>query len=399
MTEPPLAGLRVLDLTQALSGPFGSMLLADMGADVIKIESPKGDLTRTTPPHYVAGQSVYFLSLNRNKTGVVIDLKRPAGLDLFYELVGKADIVFHNFSPEVPKRLKIDHASLKRINPRIISCQISGFGTRGPAAHRKAVDVIIQAVAGGMSITGLPGSAPVRAGIPTADLAAGLFAIIGILAAVHSRERTGQGMEVQTSLFQAQLSLLSYVAAYALHSKEAPQPMGSGHLGTVPSQAFATRDGYIVVDAGFDHLFTQLCDAMNLPGVKTDARFTLRQGRMEHRHILIPLLENRFREETTDYWVDRLDAAGIPGGPVNDVLEALASPQSTEYSMVRTMDFKGQKVEVLGSPIEFDGVTDHPVTTAPSLGAHTEKVLRELLGYSRSRIEELLAEGVVKSSA
>jgi crotonobetainyl-CoA:carnitine CoA-transferase CaiB-like acyl-CoA transferase len=389
MSTSPLAGIRILDLTQALAGPFATMILADMGAEVVKIEPPTGDLTRSTPPHKVADTSLYFVTNNRNKKGVVLDLKQPQALQAFYAMCGKADVVIYNFSEGVVDRLRIDPGTLRALNPRLIVCNMTGYGRRGPDAKRKAVDPIIQSLAGAVSITGLPGSEPVRAGVPSADLSTGLYAAIGVLGALAARARTGQGGSVEASLFHSQLSLLNYVATYCAWSGEIPQPVGSGHPGTVPSQVFPTRDGWVTIDAGFDRHFVTLCEVLGRPDLPQDARFANRAARAKHRHELLPTIVELVRQRTTDEWVATLDRAGIPCGKVNNVKEALESPQSVEYRAVRETEYGGVPVKVLATPLWFDDQVEHPVRPAPRLGEHTAAVLREWLGYDDARIAAL----------
>lgn len=395
MMEQPLKGIRVLDLTQALSGPFATMVMADLGAEVIKIERPAGDLTRNTPPHYIEGTSLYFLANNRTKKSVVINLKKDAGRQIFLDLVSKADIVIDNFSAGVVEKLQIDHSSLSKINKRIISCSITGFGVRGDQEGRKAVDLVVQAAAGAMSITGNPNSAPARAGVPTADLSAGLFATIGVLSALQKRSSTGKGSRVETSLFHAQLNLLNYVASYALYSKTSPPPMGSGHLGTVPSQAFPTADGWMAVDAGFDRHFLALCEVIGWKELAEDARFRTRADRATNRDVLIPLISNRLKTRTSDTWARALALKGVPCSPVNDVLTALQLNDSDLHNSIRPIDFGGSTFAALGTPIWFDGETEHPVAEPPLLGEHTTEVLTQLLGYDAQRMLQLSQEGAI----
>ncbi len=388
----PLAGIRILDLTQALAGPFATMILADLGAEVIKIEPPTGDLTRSTPPHMVEGTSLYFVTNNRNKRGVVLDLKKPAPLRAFHELCRQADVVIYNFSEGVAERLRIDADTLRAIKPELIVCNMTGYGRKGPDARRKAVDPIIQSLSGAVSITGHPGTEPVRAGIPTADLATGLYAAIGVLAALQGRARTGEGASVEASLFHSQLSLLNYIGTYCLWSGEVPGPVGSGHPGTVPSQVFETRDGWVTIDAGFDRHFQTLCGILGEPGLATDPRFVDRAARAKNRHELLPTLKDHIRRQSTDHWIATLDKAGIPCGKVNDVREALDSPQSGEYHAVRETTYRGRPVQVLSTPLWFDGEIDHPLQPAPTLGQDTAAVLRELLGYDDEALAAVTAE-------
>jgi crotonobetainyl-CoA:carnitine CoA-transferase CaiB-like acyl-CoA transferase len=396
MATQPLAGVRILDLTQALAGPFATMILADMGAEVIKIEPPSGDLTRNTPPHMVKDTSLYFVTNNRNKQGVVLDLKLPAALEAFYDLCRVSDVVIYNFSEGVADRLKIDADTLRGINPSLVVCNMTGYGRRGPDARRKAVDPIIQSLAGAVSITGLPGSEPVRAGIATADLSTGLYAAIGVLGALHARQRTGQGSGVEASLFHSQLSLLNYVGTYCAWSGEVPGPVGSGHPGTVPSQVFRTSDGWITIDAGFDRHFRTLCDVLERPDLAQDERFINRLGRARNRQELLPSIIELIEKRTTDQWIEILDGAGIPCGKVNNVKEALESAQSREYRSVRETSYQGVPVKVLATPLWFDGEVEHPVRSPPALGEHTETVLRELLGYDERAIRAVASEGATE---
>jgi crotonobetainyl-CoA:carnitine CoA-transferase CaiB-like acyl-CoA transferase len=372
------------------------MILADLGAEVIKIEPPSGDLTRNTPPHMVKGTSLYFITNNRNKQGVVLDLKLPAALEAFYDLCRVSDVVIYNFSEGVADRLKIDADTLRGINPSLVVCNMTGYGRRGPDARRKAVDPIIQSLAGAVSITGLPGSEPVRAGIATADLSTGLYAAIGVLGALHARQRTGQGSGVEASLFHSQLSLLNYVGTYCAWSGEVPGPVGSGHPGTVPSQVFRTSDGWITIDAGFDRHFRTLCDVLERPDLAQDERFINRLARARNRQELLPSIIELIEKRTTDQWIEILDGAGIPCGKVNNVKEALESAQSREYRSVRETSYQGVPVKVLATPLWFDGEVEHPVRSPPALGEHTETVLRELLGYDERAIRAVASEGATE---
>ena len=390
MSALPLCGMRVLDLTQALAGPFATMIMADLGADVIKIESPKGDMTRMTPPHYTSGTSLYFIANNRNKRSVVLDLKNEAHLDAFYALVRKADVVFSNFSVGVVERLKIDHETLVQMNPAIVTCNITGYGRKGSQSNRRAVDVIVQSIAGAMSITGEPGGRPVRAGVPSGDLSAGLYAVIGILAALHARRETGRGMRVDGSLFHSQLSLLNYMATYAVATGRSPEKVGSGHPGTVPSQCFETSDGWITIDAGFNQHFTQFCRLLGLEQLAEDPRFKERPARAKHREPLLARISAEVRKHSTASLLQLLDANGIPCGPVNDVLAAVTNPQSIEYQSMRSVPFLDAEVPVLATPIWFDGSVGHPLNPPPLLGQHTRDVLRELGGLPDDRIDAII---------
>jgi len=287
----PLQGMRVIDLSMMLAGPSGSMLLGDLGAEIIKVEPPEGDETSAAPPYFYGEDSAYFWSINRNKKSIVLNLKHPEGRQVLYDLVAKADVVYDNYRPGVLERLKIDYETLKKYNPQIICCSISTFGYTGPYRDRPGYDLIVQAMSGGMSITGEPGGSPVRAGIPLGDLVGGLLAVHGVLAAYIHRQKTGQGQRIEVSLLDGQVYLLTYVAQYYFHSGKIPGPIGSGHQSLVPYQAFKTKDIYIVIVAHQDHHFKALCDAIGKPEWPQDPRFATRKARLENKSILIPMRE------------------------------------------------------------------------------------------------------------
>lgn len=388
-SDGPLRGTRVLDLTQALAGPFATMILADLGAEVVKVESPGGDLTRSTPPYDIDGTSLYFLANNRNKRGIVLDLKQPRALGAFYDLVREADVVIYNFSLGVVERLRIDPGTLRERNPRLVVCNVTGYGSRGPGAGRRAVDPIVQALAGAMSITGHPGEDPARAGIPTADLSTGLYAAIGILAALNERNATGRGASVETSLFHSQLSLLNYMATYCAWSGVDPQPVGSGHPGTVPSQAFQAKDGWIVIDAGFDRHFRLLCEAIGQPKLADEARFRTRPDRLRARKELNDLIGAAVAKRPVHAWIEKLDALGVPCGRVRSVSEALRSDESVTYASMRPIDYGGATFGAMGTPLWFAGRETHAMRSPPRLGEATAAVLAEWARYSPEQVAEV----------
>lgn len=391
----PLQGIRILDLTQGLAGPFGAMMLADFGADVIKVESHKGDLTRQSPPHYIDGTSLYFISNNQNKRSVVIDLKSEKGYEVFSDLVAKSDAVYYNFGPGVAKRLRIDDESLAKFNPDIITARVEGYGARNIEPDQRLVDLIAQGAAGAMSITGEAGRPPVRAGVPTADLAAGLFSLIGLLVALVGRKGPNPVHEVETTLFHSQLALLNYMASYSVYSGQSPQPVGSGHVSTVPSQAFEAQDAWMVIDAGLDGHFRELCAVMGVESLGSDARYATRKARNENRVALIETLQSIFRTQPTSYWLPRMQAVGIPCSRTNTLLEAIAEPPVERYGMLRQVEYGSETVRALGSPLWFDGHLDYGKSVAPHLGAHTREVLRDLLAYDDGKIASLAEAGVI----
>lgn len=392
----PLAGVRVLDLTRALAGPFGAMILGDLGAEIIKIEGPGGDMTRTTPPHFHLGLSMYFITVNRNKKSVGIDLKKQKGREVFYQLVKHGDVVFENFRAGVAKQMKLDYQSLKAINPRIITCSLSGYGTKGPLTYQPAYDLPIQALSGGMSMTGEPGRPPVRAGLPIADLCGGMFAAHGIMAALYSREKTGEGQPVDVSLLGGQISLLSYAAGYYFKSGEVSGPVGSGHQTTVPYRAFKTTDGWITVAAGQDQFWPKLCRAMGMEEMINDEKFHNRRQRQLNRDILHDMLAEKLAQKSSGEWMQIMMDNDIPAAPVLDVGQALNHPQVLAENLVLTLTPpEGPPIKAAGSAIKMPSISEKDYTYPPALGQHTHEILTSLLGYTSHEISELKKEGAI----
>lgn len=392
----PLSGVRILDLSQMLAGPFGTMILADLGAEVIKIEKPgEGDLARGMPPHFFHGESVYFLSINRNKKSLTLDLKSEEGLHIFYRLVEKSDVVYDNFRPGVLQRLKIDYETLKKINPRLISCSVSGYGQTGPGKDRPAFDLIIQARGGIMSYTGEPGRMPVRMGAPMGDLAGGLFAAHGVMAALYQREKTGMGQYIDISLLDCQISLLIYRGLYYLYAGEIAQPVGSGHVSGVPIRAFKTKTFDIVIDANSDKFFQELCAAMGLEELVTDPRFQTRADRLKNKDELYAILEERFLQKTGAEWLKILEGR-LPAGPINTVDMALSDPQILSRNMVVEIPHRsGEKMKLIGNPIKFPLGGAENFSPPPALGEHSEIILREILNLSSKEIQELRDKKII----
>jgi len=388
----PLRGVRVLDLSIVLAGPYGSQVLGDLGADVIKIEAPgRGDNSRNMPPYFVKGFSAYFLGFNRNKRSITLNLKSAEGKQIFFELVKKADVVFDNLRHGVRERLGIDYEKCREVNPRISSCSISGFGQSGPYRDRPALDLIIQAMGGAMSYTGEEGGEPVRMGVPMGDLGGGLFAVHGVLAALYQREKTGVGQNIDISLLDAQVALHTYRAQYYFIGGEVPVPIGSGHTSGVPIRAFKAKDGkYIVVDAVIDRLWLTLCDAIGYPELKEDPRYTTMAGRFEHRKVLYPFLENVFLTKTRDEWIDIFSEKGVAGGPIQTLDEVVVDPQVLHRRMIVEMDHPVcGKLKVTGNPIKLSESKEEAFEPHPALGQHTDEILRDMLEYSSEKIETL----------
>jgi len=379
------AGVRVLDLSRMLAGPYGSMLMADLGAEVIKIEEPDGGdpMRRMGPPFLPDGESAYFLSINRNKKSVALDLTQPAGRDVFMDLVRVADVVWDNFRPGILERLGCDHARLRAINKRLICCSISAFGQEGPYRDWPAFDLALQAMGGGMSITGEEGRAPVRMGLPIGDLAGGMFGAFAVAGALFRRERTGEGALVDLSLLDCQVSLLTYLAQYFWTDGKVPGPMGSGHSSVVPYQALPAADGHLVVAVFAEKFWGAFCDAIDRSDLSRDARFDTNARRVAHRDALIPVLEALFRTRPAHEWLERLHAHGVPAAPINRLDQVLGDPQVRQREMVVTMEHpRHGRLATLGGPVKVDGQLRAEVTPAPRLGEHTNTVLTELLGYS-----------------
>ena len=391
-----LEGVRILELGQIIAGTYGSQVLSDLGAEVIKIESPEGDLGRNPSVAPYKGASGLFLTLNRNKQSVVLNLKTEAGRKLFYALVEISDVVVDNFRAGVLERLRIDYATLSALNPRIIQCSVTGFGT-GAYKDYPALDLIIQAISGHMAITGEPNRPPARVGIPLADMSGGIYACKGILAALYARERTGRGQRVELSMFDAMLNLLGYVGTMWLSNGELPKPPGSGHDYTVPWQAFEAADGYLVVATREDSFWRTLCDVLERPELATDPRFATNAERCRHRETLVPELERIFAARTVADWMTRLRAAQVPAAPVNHLDGAFAEPPVAERGMILEYDHPDVgRVRVPGNPIRMSEAPGTPCRPAPRLGEHTDNVLRELLRLSDGEIAALRADGVVR---
>ena len=399
----PLHGKLVLDLTHMLSGPYGTMLLADLGARTVKVEPPgRGEGTRELlardPDNSREGMGAYFLTLNRGKESVCLDLKSEAGRAVFYDLVRQSDVVFDNFGAGVTQRLQIDHATLSRINPRIVTCSVTGFGETGPDINRPAFDQVVQAMGGGMSITGMADGPPTRAGIPIGDLGGGLFGAIGVLAALAARESTGQGQHVDVSMLDAQVSMLNYMATMHLMSGQMPQRIGNGHFVHVPYNTYATRDGFIIVACIGDAFYERLLEVVDHPELRKPA-YRQQPARLAAKTRIDAVLNGLFIQQDAAHWLERLRAARVPCGPVNDFAQALADPQVLARNMVVDVPLAGGgSVRMPGNPVKLSGMTAQDETSfspPPPLGWDTESVLQELLAYPPERIAQLRASGAV----
>lgn len=393
-----LGDVTVLDLTHFLAGPYCSMLLADMGANVIKIEEPtEGDPTRRVPPGLVNGETPYTLTISRNKRSLTLNLKSEAGRRIFYRLVEKADVVLDNFRPGVTHRLGIDHETLREINPRIICCSLTAFGHTGPYRHKPGYEHVIQAMGGAMSVTGEPGGPPVKSGISFIDFSTGAFGAFAVACALNARRLTGRGQHVDVSLFDVQVSMLAYhVSNYFCLGVIPGQEAGSSHPYYVPFQEFRTADGYIILVAITDRFFKSLCQVLGRPEMAEDPRFFGAQNRFDNRHVLLPMIQETLLGKATEEWIALLDEAGIPAGPVNNIAQALADPQVAARNMVVSVDHPTcGPVKIAGNPIKMTGTPAEQFRASPLLGQHTAEVLEEMLGYTGEQVEALRSDGVV----
>jgi crotonobetainyl-CoA:carnitine CoA-transferase CaiB-like acyl-CoA transferase len=398
-SQGPLSGLRVLDLTQFLSGPFCTLMLGDLGAEIIKVEPQQGDSARHILPYFVEEDSVYFLSINRNKKSVVINLKSDEGRALLRRLALASDIVVENFRPGVLDRLGLSAASLRAEKPSLIWCAISGFGQDGPYRDKPAYDMIVQALSGGMSLTGEPGRGAVRAGVPIGDLAAGMYAAVGILAALNRRSLTGIGDEIDISMFDCQAAMLSYQAAYHLHSGRVPDRQGSGHDSIPTYRSFRAGDGVeVVITANTERMWLGLCRALGVNHLAEDARFRTNKERFANRHDLWPLLEAAFLAEPAEVWVSRLEAEEVPVGVVNTLDRVVDDPQLNHRGMVLSLKDNGRSARVMGNPFKLAEGVRQSHAFPPALGAQTSDILADLLGMEGEKIETLFASGVAGKS-
>jgi len=392
--KKPLEGIKVLDLTHMLSGPYGGMILADLGCEVIKIEPPvKGEATRrlleNDPDYSFNGMGAYFYTLNRNKKSLALDLKNPDGLHVFYQLIKKADVVLSNFSAGVTAKLKIDFKELKKINPKIITCTVSGFGETGPNYQRPAFDQIAQALGGGMSITGLSASEPMRAGIPIGDLGGGMFAVMGIQAAIISRAASGEGQHVDISMLDCQISMLNYMATMQTMSGIVPTPIGNSHFVHMPYNSFATKDYPIVIAAVGDQFWPRLLKIFTNPELQ-DSKYITAYERQKDKEKLENIMQAELLKEPSDYWLNRLEAESVPCARVNNLEQAINDEQINYRNMMVDVPHPaGGSAKVPGNPIKLSSVESEEFLAPPLLGEHTKEVLMEWLGYSEEELKEM----------
>jgi crotonobetainyl-CoA:carnitine CoA-transferase CaiB-like acyl-CoA transferase len=391
-----LDGLRILTVSQFGAGPFGTQLLADLGAEVIKVEDPAvgGDVSRQVGPYAADGDSLYFQSFNRGKKSLTLDLKHPDGQVILHDLVRVCQAVYNNLRGDLPAKLGLTYAALRAVNPAVVCCSLSGFGATGPRAAEPAFDYLIQGYAGWMSVTGEPDGPPGKCGVSVVDFAGGYASIAALMAGLWDAQRTGAGRDIDISLLDTAVSMLSYFAMWALNRDWQPARVAdSGHQSLVPAQNFKTRDGWLVVFCNKEKFWQALLDALELPDVAHDPRFAAFGDRLAHKDALLPVLAARFAERTTDDWLARLRGR-VPCAPVNTVAEALEDEQVRAREMI--VEVKHPAFGVLrevASPVKTAGTP--PPTRAPALGEHTDEILRELLRYDAGRIASLRAGGAL----
>ena len=394
---PPLDGLLILDFTRVLSGPYCTMLLADMGARVIKIEHPRhGDDTRGWGPPFLGEESVYFLSINRNKESLTLDLKHAKARRALDRLLERADVLVENFRPGTMERLGLDYTALAGRCPRLVYCSISGFGQTGPRRAEAGYDAVMQGEGGLMSITGDADGPPYRLGVAISDVVSGMFAAQGITLALLARARTGQGQLVDVGMLDATAALLTYQAGLCLASGAPPQRMGNRHPTIAPYETFAAADGDLVLAVGNDDQWRRFCAAADLPNLRDDPRFSSNRGRVEHYDALRPPIAHRLRSRPRAAWIAELRAAGVPCGAVRDVAEVLADPQLAARGMIAEVDHQTLgTVRVLGSPVKLSATPASIRQAPPTLGQHTEQILLADAGLSGEEIAELRAAGAI----
>ena len=399
-----LDNIKVIDLSRILAGPWASQMLADMGAQVIKVEKPiKGDDTRFWGPPFIKPsteqqppQAAYFHCTNRNKQSIAIDITKEQGQQVIKDLILKADVLIENYKVGGLVKYGLDYESIKTINPNIIYCSITGFGQKGPSAHKAGYDAMIQGEGGLMSLTGDPAGEPMKVGVALVDIMAGLYSCNGVLAALLARQHTKIGQHIDIALLDVQIAALANQGMNYLSTGENPSRLGNGHPNIVPYQTFATLDGSIILAVGNDDQFNKFCDVAQCSELATDERFTLNENRVIHRAALIPSIATILAKETTNTWMERLESVSVPCGPVNDLRQVFNHPQTKYREMIRQVpDKNGELIDTVATPIKLSDTPLQYKSASPDLGQHSHQILSDSLNYSESQIDELINLGVV----
>jgi crotonobetainyl-CoA:carnitine CoA-transferase CaiB-like acyl-CoA transferase len=392
----PLEGIKVLDLSRTLAGPFCSMQLADMGAEVIKVEQPGlGDETRKFTPPEINGESCYFMSLNKNKKGITLDLKTEEGQRIVKQLVAESDVLIENFRNGTMEKFGLGYDVLREINPRLVYCAISGFGRTGPMKDEPAYDLLMQGFGGLMSVTGEPGRPPVKVGFSIVDLGTGLYATLAVVLALFARERTRIGQYVEASLFETVVSLSNYLGQNALATGKAPERFGSAHPSLVPYQVFETKDGYVTIAVTNDALWRKMCDALELNELKDHPKYALNVNRVANREELVGILTEFTRSKDSSDIIEKLKRAGVPGGPIHDLTQVLSHPQIQSREMIQEVEHPTiGMLKMLGIPIKLSDTPGSVRKAPPLLGENTDEVLSQL-GYTSCDIEAFKEKGII----
>jgi crotonobetainyl-CoA:carnitine CoA-transferase CaiB-like acyl-CoA transferase len=400
----PLEGIRVLDLTRAMAGPFCTMMLGDLGADIIKVERPgRGDESRGWGPPFVGepygpypGESAYFISANRNKRSITINLKTPDGQDIVRRLAAKSDALVENFRAGVLDRLGLGYEKLRDVSPRLVYCSISGYGSSGPYAAHAGYDFIIQAEGGFMGITGPEEGPPCRSGVPIIDINAGMFSAVAVLAALRARDLTGQGQHIDLSLLETQVALLTNVASNHLVGGLGHRRLGNAHPNIAPYEAFAARDRWFALAAGNERQWAILCQVLDRPDLQEDPRFADNSARVANRPALREMLDEAFRARDADEWLAEFRRAGLPCGPINTIPEVFEHPQAEARGLTLELDHPtAGRIRIPGFPYEFSNTPARMQLPPPLLGQHTEEVLEDVLGFSKGEVARLREDEIV----
>lgn len=392
----PLSGVKVLDFSRILSGPYASMVLADLGADVVKIEPiDKGDDTRGFPP-FVGGLSHYYIALNRSKQSIALDLKSPEGVQIARDLAAQSDILLENFRPGVMDRLGLGQQALAQINPGLIYCSITGFGRNSPHGDKPAFDIVAQALSGVMSINCEPGQAPNKLGLPLGDMAGSIFSVFGILAALHERHATGRGRHVEIAMLDSLIAMQGYLSQIYFVSGQSPKPVGTKHPSIVPYGAFPTADGHVIVACLTERFWHNFARCLGRADLIDDPRFAQYQARLANRDALEPIITACMMPHGTDYWLDRLTDYDVPNAPILSIAEALQQDHVRDHGLIETVDHPSVgPLQLVRGPVLFDGTGPAPASAPSLLGEDTDDVLTARLGYSADRLNDLRARAVI----